>query len=207
MSSALRLIVVRQFGKPSGLLGVPAGLIMEYRPSNRIRNLRTVNLLDIQPGDLVLEIGSGPGLAVQKVASLATRGKVVGIDHSESMVKRAASRNASAIASGLVELHVASVYGMPSFRAPFDKAFAVNVYMFWRDKVEALGKLSKVLRPGGTLALTLQPRQARATDDDAELVGADIARDMRAAGFSDIGTTVFEMKPVNAVCVCGTKPG
>ena len=70
-----------------------------------------------------------------------------------------------------------------------------------------MAELFKVLKPGGTLALTLQPRQARATDDDAELAGSDIARDIRAAGFGDISTTVFETKPVNAVCVCGTKPG
>ena len=97
MSSALRRMAVRQFGKPSGVWGGLAGLIMEYRPSNRTRSLRTVDLLDIQPGDRVLEIGLGPGLAVQKVASLATRGKVVGIDHSESMVRRASRRNAEGL--------------------------------------------------------------------------------------------------------------
>ncbi len=76
--SFVRSALVRQFGKPSGLLGTIAGLIMRVRPSNRERSLRTLALLDIQPADHVLEVGFGPGLAVARAAELASRGKVVG---------------------------------------------------------------------------------------------------------------------------------
>src|SRR6266498_1250124 len=58
--SAVRSALVRQFGKPSGLLGTIAGLIMRARPSNRERNVRTLVLLDIRPEDHVLEVGFGP---------------------------------------------------------------------------------------------------------------------------------------------------
>ncbi|HEX9401806.1 MAG TPA: hypothetical protein VF912_16975 [Anaeromyxobacter sp.] len=72
--SAVRSALVRQFGKPSGLLGTIAGLIMRARPSNRERNVRTLVLLDIRPEDHVLEVGFGPGLAVALAAELASRG-------------------------------------------------------------------------------------------------------------------------------------
>jgi len=62
--SSIGSTIVQQFGKPSGPLGVLAGLIMRMRASNRVRNLRTVELLEIQPADRVLEVGFGPGLAV-----------------------------------------------------------------------------------------------------------------------------------------------
>ena len=97
--------LVQQFGKPSGPLGVLAGLIMSVRPSsNRVRNLRTLEGLDIQPADSVLEVGFGPGLAVARAAELASAGKVVGIlDDSELMLRHARRRNAAAIRAGRVE--------------------------------------------------------------------------------------------------------
>ncbi len=164
MRSSLRQAIVRQFGKPTGLVGRLVGLVMATRPSNRERNRRTIDLLEIQPDDRVLEIGYGPGLAIEWAAERAHPGKVVGVDHSDLMRREAGRRNARAIEAGLVELHVASVDAMPAFDGPFDKVFAVNVYMFWPDPVRALARLAAVLKPRGTIALTFQPAiEARRT--------------------------------------------
>jgi ubiquinone/menaquinone biosynthesis C-methylase UbiE len=48
----------------------------------------------------VLEIGFGPGYAVAQIASRLTSGEIVGIDHSEVMLKQAQRRNAGAIRLG-----------------------------------------------------------------------------------------------------------
>ncbi len=95
MIESLRRAIVRQFGRPTGLVGRLAGLVMTIRPSNRERNRRTVELLDIRPDDRVLEVGHGPGLALQWAAERAVRGKVVGIDHSAQMHREAARRTTS----------------------------------------------------------------------------------------------------------------
>ena len=68
-------------------VGRLAGWIMAHRRSNIERNRWTVGLLDIQETDHVLELGFGPGLAIEQVARLATKGRVVGIDHSALMVE------------------------------------------------------------------------------------------------------------------------
>jgi SAM-dependent methyltransferase len=107
--------IVQQFGKPTGLLGEVAGLIMTFRPSTRERNERTLELLDIQPNDDVLEVGFGPGLGIEGAAKLARAGKVVGIDHSELMLRQASRRNAEAIAAGWVHLLLASAEQLPDF--------------------------------------------------------------------------------------------
>lgn len=206
MMEGLREAIVRQFGRPTGFVGRLAGLVMATRPSNRERNRRTVELLDIRPDDRVLEIGYGPGLAIQWAAERAVRGKVVGVDHSAVMRRVAARRNARAVAAGRVELHVAPLDAMPPFGAPFDKVLAVNVYPFWSDPVTALVRLASVMRPGGTIALTFQPRSRGATNEDTRRGAERIAESLRTAGFLDVRTEGLPMRPVDAVCVLGRAP-
>jgi hypothetical protein len=89
---------------------------------------------------------------------------------------------------------------------PFDKAFAVNVYMFWGDPPAALRKIAAVVRPGGTLAITHQPRRQGATAKDTTEAGDRIARDLQVAGFEEVCVELLPMKPVPAVCVLAVGP-
>lgn len=203
---SLQQRIVRQFGKPTGVPGRLAGWIMAQRPSNRERSLRTLQHLGIEATDRVLEIGFGPGVAIGEASRLASRGFVAGIDHSELMLQVATRRNAPAIRDGRVTLHLASPATMPEFTEAFDKAYAVNVHMFWRDKVDPLRNILHVLREGGVLALTFQPRNPGASDADAVSAGESIIEAMRAAGFENVDVTLFEMKPVSTVCVTGSRP-
>src|SRR5215216_4417337 len=50
--------VVTQFVRPHGFAGRLAGWEMALRPSNRKRNRWAVALLDVQPQDHILEMGS-----------------------------------------------------------------------------------------------------------------------------------------------------
>lgn len=203
----VRSALLRQFGKPSGLLGTIAGLIMRVRPSNRERSLRTLALLDIQPADHVLEVGFGPGLAVARAAELASRGKVVGIDHSQLMLRQARRRNAKAIGAGRVELLLGSSERLPAFQGRFDKVFAVNVYMFWNDPGSVLRGLREVMKPGGAIALTLQPRRRGATGDDTRAAAERMATSLGDAGFETVRAEILHMAPVDAACVLGRVPG
>ena len=63
---SLRQNIVGQFKQPHGSLGQVAGFIMAKRPSNIERNQWTLDLLDLRPDDRVLEIGFGPGIAIEK---------------------------------------------------------------------------------------------------------------------------------------------
>src|SRR6266566_3716781 len=127
--------VVSQFHRPRGFSGRAAGWVMAKRESNRKRNIWAVGLLDVQPDDRVLEIGFGPGVAVREVARRATSGLVVGIDHSEVMLRQARRRNAAAVRDGRVDLRLGSAEHLPGFDESFDKILAVNSLMFWDDPV------------------------------------------------------------------------
>jgi ubiquinone/menaquinone biosynthesis C-methylase UbiE len=198
--------MVRQFHRPRGFGGRAAGWVMANRGSNRKRNVWAVGLLDVQPDDRVLEIGFGPGVAVREVARRATRGTVIGVDHSDEMVRQARKRNAAAVRDGRVDLRLASAEHLPAFDTPFDKILAVNSLMFWDDPVERLEELLGLLHPGGRLAIAFQPRGPGSTDETAAQAGEDIAKQFGAAGFTDVHVETLDLQPTDAVCVLGVRP-
>jgi len=196
--------IAEQFGQPSGFLGSIAGLIMAKRASNIARNEWGISLLHIHPSDHVLEIGFGPGVAIQKMSELITDGRIYGIDHSALMVKKASERNKHAIGSGKVTLMLASVAELPSFDHPIDKVIDTNSFQFWNDPVHALQDIKRRMAHHGIIAIVHQPRKPGATDQDATEAGEQFSTYLEKAHFQNIRIEKKMMKPVSTVCVLGT---
>lgn len=199
----LRRFLRRQFGRPTGLCGRLVGLIMARTASNHERMHWTLSLLDILPADRVLEIGFGPGFAIQRASMLASRGFVAGVDHSEVMVRQAGKLNARAVRAGQVVLQLGSASNLPGFDQSFDKIFTINSIHFWNDPVQCLKGLRSFLKPGGLIAVTLQPRSRSATDADAAEIGREVGRNLELAGFSEVRIEIRRMKPISAACTLG----
>ena len=195
--------VKAQFGKPSGFWGSVAGKIMANRGSNVDRSRWTVSLLSLRPNSRVLESGFGPGLAIEEVSHIAIAGLAAGIDHSEVMLRQASRRCADAIRQGRVDLRLATVSDLPDFGGPFDAIVAVNSLMFWDEPVERLRQLRGLLKSGGCIAITHQPRGAGATDGTAIQRGEAVAAQLSESGYEEVRIETRQMKPVRAVCVLG----
>jgi SAM-dependent methyltransferase len=206
MPTSARSRLVAQFHRPSGALGRVAGWIMSRRGSNKKRNLWTVSLLEIGLNDRVLEIGFGPGLAIQEAARMATAGKVVGVDHSDVMWRLASNRNRKAIDDQRVELHCAPVTKLPDLGGPFDAIFSVNCMMFWEEPARVCSQLVEMLVPGGTLAITHQPRKPGAGEQDLARSATEISGVLEDAGLEEIRIERLSLAPVDALCVLGRRP-
>jgi ubiquinone/menaquinone biosynthesis C-methylase UbiE len=198
--------MVAQFHRPHGIGGRAAGWVMAHRESNRRRNVWAAGLLDVQPDDRVLELGFGPGIAIEALARRATNGVVVGIDHSEVMVRQARRRNAAAVRAGRVDLRLGNAETLPHFEEQFDRILAVNSLMFWDDPVARLEELRGILRPGGRIAIAYQPRGPNSTDETAAEAGRELATQFSAAGLTDVRVETLELQPTNVVCVLGVRP-
>jgi len=198
--------VVEIFGRPTGIPGKIAGLIMANRPSNLERNSWALSLLKIQPTDRVLEVGFGPGVAIRRSSELATKGMVWGIDHSVVMFRQAYKRNRKAIGQGRVKLFLGTTKNVPPMVGPIDKVFSVNVYQFWNSPEENLKELYSRMAPGGKIAVAYQPRTPGSKNSDAVKAGEAIARSLEQSGFENITVEKKDMKPVQTVCALGTKP-
>ena len=197
---------VAQFGKPEGRLGAFAGWVMAQRGSNRRRNQWTVELLKIAPGDRVLELGFGPGLALAAAAERATSGRVVGIDHSPVMLDQARRRLRKLGLENRVELRLGGIEALEALAGPFDKILSANVVQFVADQPALFALFLRLLAPGGQIATTYQPRHRGATAQDAHRTAAEIKALMEATGFAQVRIEVLPLKPVPAVSVIGSRP-
>ena len=199
----LHSYLIRQFRRPSGFVGRLAGWSMAHRPSNRQRNRWTVDLLRLRPGERVLEIGFGPGLALRHAAEqVGASGHVVGVDPSEVMVGHAGRRNRVAIAEGRMTLHVGHVERLPEFDAGFDAIMAINTIGFWSDPTARLEELRQRLRPAGRLAVTVQPRSPGATAATSQRVCLELEERFKEAGFIEVSSHTLPLRPP-AVCIIG----
>jgi ubiquinone/menaquinone biosynthesis C-methylase UbiE len=120
---------------------------------NRERNRWIVTFLDLQPDDHMLEVGFGPGLAIQYVSEKIVKGFVAGIDSSTVMVKLASKRNVSTVREGRANLTYGSVSALPCGDNSFDKVFAINSMHHWPEPREGLKEVRRVLKPGGLIAI------------------------------------------------------
>lgn len=193
---AVRRFVWSQFRRPTGLWGIIVGKLMAHSSSNHDRIRWTMSLLDIQPSDRVLEIGFGPGVAIELASRMATSGFVAGVDHSEVMLRQAARLNVSAIRDGQVELRLGSASQQMSFDQPFDKIFTINSIHFWTDPVECLKKLGNLLRPSGMIAVVLQPRWRSATDSTTKIIGEELTAKLEIAGFRECRLVIRQTETV-----------
>jgi arsenite methyltransferase len=110
-----------------------------------------IEALELQPGEHVLDIGSGPGfLACEMAAVLGEAGSVHGVDPSESMLAISAQRERAA-GSAPVEFRAGDAVALPYPDAGFDAAVSTQVYEYVEDMATALAEARRVLRPGGRL--------------------------------------------------------
>ena len=198
--------LARQFSRPSGPIGrwvIAAWLDRLSAAMNRL----TLAQLDVRRGDDVLEVGFGGGGLLAHLLA-ATDGRVIGADISEAMLRRAARRFRGV---ERVELLAASAECLPLPDSSVDRACTVNSLYFWPDPAAAMRELARVLRPGGRLAIAIEPpeelrkwpghRFGFRLFDEAEVRGL-----MEQAGFAAISVAEGRgRRPERFICLTGER--
>ena len=118
------------------------------------------NRLGLRRGDAVLDLGCGFG---RHAFEAARRGaNVVALDAGRDEVEGVAATFAAMVDAGELEagsLHTAAVQGdalhLPFPDGAFDRVICSEVLEHIPDDVGAMRELARVLRPGGTMAITV----------------------------------------------------
>lgn len=140
-------LVARQLNMPSGILAKLVGKKMNE--SNRLLYKLTLDSLNVESGNRILEIGFGNGKFFSDLNARASNLVITGIDHSHEMVTQAVINNAALFENGRMKVRVGNSDDLPFENESFDKVFCVNVIYFWQDPLEHLKEVYRVLKPGG----------------------------------------------------------
>ena len=182
--------IARQSSHPRGLLGHLVAFRMSFDTARANRS--AVEFLQVGATDSILEIACGHGRTLARVAALAPRGFVAGLDRSEVMLRQARWRNRKLLRQGRVQLHEGESAHIPYPDGRFDKALAVHVLYFLPDPRQDLAEIHRVLRPGGLLVLGFRPK------DDPKVVAslpasvytlytrAEVEKLLTEAGFAEV---------------------
>jgi SAM-dependent methyltransferase len=150
----------RQLKCPAGRAGLIAGRVMSI--VNKAPNRLAIEALCIRPADTVLELGFGPGDAINALAGLATEGLVLGVDRSPEMLTLASRRNRGEIERGGVRLCLGRFDALPWRAGAADKILAVNVAYFFSGDGREVAEAYRVLKPGGLMAVYVTDKSTMA---------------------------------------------
>ena len=183
-------------------------------------------LIDLHPGQTVLDLGSGGGIDVLLSAKrVGSTGKVYGLDMTDEMLALARENQRRAGARN-VEFLKGTIEAIPLPDSSVDVIISNCVINLSPDKEQVLREAFRVLRPGGRFAVSDVVSRGFVADDVRQsidcwvgcIAGAldqdDYSDKLRAAGFVDVSIEPWRdyadgtfasafiraQKPVKACC-------
>jgi SAM-dependent methyltransferase len=119
--------------------------------------------VDLEPGQLVLDIGCGVGAFLRLVADSGAR--AFGLDASEALLELARSRLPDA------DLRIGDMEALPYADDTFDLVTGFNSFFFANDIVAALREASRVAKPGAPVVIQVWgPHEQNDLDAMKEIV-------------------------------------
>ncbi|MDQ0483792.1 class I SAM-dependent methyltransferase [Guptibacillus hwajinpoensis] len=185
MLKRLRRSIGTQYQKPVGLLGLYVGerMIREHRPDT----LWTLRLLKLSNNERLLELGCGSGYALKLLLEHSGVTEAVGIDISEDILKSAAIRNWKGRTKGRVRLEQGDVKNLPFENDYFTKVYSIHSVYFWDDYQKTIEEVYRVLKPKGTLLITLcNGRNGESKSEIQKLITHNLVPNMLRTGFQNI---------------------
>ncbi len=117
----------------------------------RRRIVTLLSYLDVQPGDTVLDCGCGEGFYTLIFSELFDC-RVHALDYSRGLVSRAKGWVSQ---KERVRFHIGDVVALPFPDETFDRIVCTEVLEHIPDDAKAVSELHRVLKRGGTLAVTV----------------------------------------------------
>ncbi len=202
-----RTFLANQLGFPSGWFGrLLLGLLNR---NNAAMNDLVLQLLQLQSGDRVLEIGFGGGDLINKIVKTEMPALTVGIERSPDALSVCQQRFHHKTRHGKVELHLADATALPFRDRHFNRLCTVNTLYFWSDALQVLTECHRVLIPGGQLVISYNSKaflekQKFSQHGFAAYEVTEVETMLKNAGFTKISTVSGKStRRQEFFCTCG----
>jgi len=111
---------------------------------------RTYTCMHLQPGQVVLDVGCGPGIDTIALASIVgSTGRVVGVDHDAAMIAEAQKRAVQAGCGPWCHHYQADAAALPFETGTFDASRSERLFQHVLNPAAVLSEMARVTRPGG----------------------------------------------------------
>lgn len=147
-------ILAQHLANPQGEKGIEIGKMMNA--TNIGMTLESIKTLLIEDDETILEIGHGNADHVKSILNKVRNIKYTGIDISETMHHEAKRLNEEY--KNQADFLLYEGEKLPFEDKTFDKIFTVNTVYFWKEPVEYLNEIYRVLKDNGTFVLTFGQR-------------------------------------------------
>jgi len=171
---------------------------------------QTLAIMNLKPGERVLDLGCGTGWSSRMIAKAVANGnklgQVVGLDVADEMIRRARASSTDCENAMFI---LGSALEIPWEENFFDKVLSVESFYYYADQDRALAELFRVLAPKGELYILINlyrdnhyslrwveelkiPVQVRTEQEYVEMLKRHTFEDVRAVRVPDLTPTPEE---------------
>lgn len=143
--------LIKQSQKPSGLIGRVITKIWSFYFKKL--SLWAIKQTTISDNYRILEIGYGGGSTIKNLLALNKNLEIHGIDISNESYRTAQRVHSDSIRKGSVQLKIGNVENMPYQNNYFDRIFAIQTHIFWKDIKKSFQEVYRVLSSNSTLII------------------------------------------------------
>ncbi len=111
---------------------------------------RMAKRLDIKPGSIVLDVGTGTGVFISfLLGEIGKDGRIIALDFAEKMLRRARAKGFN----GNIDYLCAEITNIPLRNEIFDIIVCYSSFPHFQDKSRALAEMNRVIKRGGRLLI------------------------------------------------------
>ena len=143
--------LIKQSQKPSGLIGRVITKIWSFYFKKL--SLWAIKQTTISDNYRILEIGYGGGSTIKNLLALNKNLEIHGIDISKESYRTAQRVHSDSIKKGSVQLKIGNVENMPYQNNYFDRIFAIQTHIFWKDIKKSFQEVYRVMSSNSTLII------------------------------------------------------